>query len=134
MQSHAERGERICRNIRSLAEVLPVIRHHHEKWDGSGYPDRLEGEEIPLLARILQTADIYDALTTERPYKQALTPEQALAIMQAEADKGWRDPVLTKRFSEILPTLAETQVPDLSQLSLRALAHSLSLTQVEAAA
>src|SRR6202000_1766019 len=73
MKSHAERGERICRHMRSLANVLPIIRHHHERWDGSGYPDGLKGEEIPLLARILQTADIYDALTTARRYKRVLS-------------------------------------------------------------
>jgi putative two-component system response regulator len=68
MKSHAERGERICRNVRSLAPVLPIIRNHHERWDGSGYPDGLRGEDIPLLARIIQLTDIYDALTTARPY------------------------------------------------------------------
>src|SRR5579884_112980 len=81
MKSHPERGERICSNMRSLAPVLPIIRHHHEKWDGTGYPDGLKGEEIPLLARILQLADIYDALTTERTYKRALSSEEALRIV-----------------------------------------------------
>ena len=70
MRSHPVRGEEICRPMRSLAPVLPIIRSHHERWDGSGYPDGLAGEDIPLLARILQVADIYDALTSERPYKQ----------------------------------------------------------------
>ena len=129
MQSHAERGERICKNIRSLDSVLPIIRHHHEKWDGTGYPDGLAGENIPLLARILQTADIYDALTTERPYKQAFTSQEALQIMLAEAQKGWRDPSLTAHFAEILPALSTACVPDLSQLSIRALAYALAQSQ-----
>src|SRR5581483_8996207 len=60
--------------MRSHPPVLPIIRSHHERWDGSGYPDGLAGEDIPLLARILQVSDIYDALTSERPYKPALTP------------------------------------------------------------
>lgn len=127
MKSHAERGERICRNVRSLAAVLPVIRHHHEKWDGTGYPDRLGGEEIPLLARILQTADIYDALTSERPYKKAYSPDEAIAIIRNEAAKGWRDPALTDRFADVLPMFRTVSTPDMSQLSLRALAHSLAL-------
>jgi putative two-component system response regulator len=71
MRSHTIKGEEICRPMKSLAPVLPIIRNHHERWDGSGYPDGLQGEGIPLLARILQVADIYDALITERPYKPA---------------------------------------------------------------
>src|SRR6185369_16638672 len=67
MRSHTVIGENICRHLKSLAPVLPIIRHHHERWDGSGYPDGLKGEEIPLLARILQVADIYDALASPRP-------------------------------------------------------------------
>ena len=78
MRSHPARGEDICRPMRSLGPVLPIIRGHHERWDGSGYPDGLAGEDIPLLARILQVADIYDALTTERPYKPALSPEECI--------------------------------------------------------
>jgi len=98
MQSHSTRGEEICRPMKSLAPVLPIIRHHHERWDGSGYPDGLRGDQIPLLARVLQTADIYDALTSPRPYKSAFPEENALQIMQAEMDRGWRDPTLIRLF------------------------------------
>src|SRR5580658_8271936 len=84
MHSHPVRGEEICRPMKSLWPVLPIIRSHHEKWDGSGYPDGLAGEQIPLLARILQVADIYDALTTERPYKLALSHPEAIAVMEDE--------------------------------------------------
>ena len=125
MKTHAERGERICSSMRSLAPVLPIIRHHHEKWDGSGYPDGLKGEQIPLLARILQLADIYDALTTSRPYKRALSPEEALAVMHQEAGKGWRDPKLVETFAEILPMFRTPDPPDFSRLSLHALAASV---------
>ena len=125
MKSHAERGERICRGVKSLMPVLPIIRHHHERWDGSGYPDRLRGEEIPLLARILQLADIYDALTTARPYKIALTPEQALGTIRDEAEKGWRDPKLVEMFADILPTFRTPSAADQSQFSLHALAASV---------
>ena len=92
VQEHPAIGERICAPLKSLRLVLPIIRHHHERWDGSGYPDGLNGEGIPLTARILQSADIYDALTSKRPYKSAYTREQACAIMREEAGKGWWDP------------------------------------------
>ncbi len=125
MKSHAERGERICSNMRSLAPVLPIIRHHHERWDGSGYPDRLRGEDIPVLARVLQLADIYDALTTARPYKTALSPDEALQIIRSEVSKGWRDPKLVELFADILPMFRTPTPPDLSRLSLQALARSI---------
>jgi putative two-component system response regulator len=101
MRLHTIRGEEICRTMKSLAPVLPIIRSHHERWDGSGYPDRLKGDEIPLLARILQVADIYDALTTARSYKPAFSHEHAIEIMLEEARRGWRDPELIPLFAEV---------------------------------
>ena len=101
MRAHTLKGEDICRPMKTLAPVLPIIRNHHERWDGSGYPDGLAGENIPLLARILQVADIYDALTTERPYKPALAHTEALRVMEDEAERGWRDPELIPLFAEI---------------------------------
>jgi len=98
MRTHTVRGVEICRHLQSLRPVLPLIRHHHERWDGSGYPDGLRGEQIPLLARILQLADIYDALTSPRPYKPAFQPHEALEIMEQETSRGWRDPSLMARF------------------------------------
>ena len=98
MRTHTTRGEDICRGLLSIQPVLPLIRSHHERWDGSGYPDGLVGEQIPLLARILQIADIYDALTSPRPYKPAYKPEEALAIIEAESRKGWRDPEVVSKF------------------------------------
>src|SRR5262249_16992455 len=73
MRQHPLVGEQICTPLKSFNLVLPIIRHHHEKMDGSGYPDGLEGVKIPLTARILQIVDIYDALITARPYKPALS-------------------------------------------------------------
>ena len=125
MKSHPERGVRICSNMGSLAPVLPIIRHHHEKWDGSGYPCGLKGEEIPLLARVLQLADIYDALTTSRPYKVAFNPEEALRVIREEVKRGWRDPQLVERFADLLPTFGAPSSPDFPRLSLHALATSL---------
>jgi len=104
MRSHPTRGEEICRPMRSLAPVLPIIRSHHERWDGTGYPDGLAGEAIPLLARILQVSDIYDALTSERSYKPALSPEEALAVMEEEVRRGWRDPELVPLFASTIQT------------------------------
>jgi len=101
MRMHTIHGEEICRPMKTLAPVLPIIRSHHEKWDGTGYPDGLKGEEIPLLARILQVADIYDALTTERSYKPAFSHSHALEIMLEESKRGWRDPELVPLFAEM---------------------------------
>jgi putative two-component system response regulator len=99
MRTHPERGEEICKPLRSLEPVLPIIRSHHERWDGSGYPDGLVGDRIPLLARVLQLADIFDALTNARPYKEAMTDNDALLLMQQETDRGWRDPELMHIFT-----------------------------------
>jgi putative two-component system response regulator len=98
MHTHTVEGERICRPMKSLAPVLPIIRSHHERWDGKGYPDRLAGEDIPLLARIMQVVDIYDALTTARTYKPAMPHEEAVRILLSEAGNGWRDPDLVSIF------------------------------------
>lgn len=122
MKTHPERGEKICSSLRSLSPVLPIIRHHHERWDGSGYPDRLKGEEIPLLARILQFADIYDALTADRPYKKAFSSTEALRIMRGEADKGWRDPQLMSLFEHVVPLFADQ---DTTPASLQALSQAI---------
>lgn len=101
MRMHTIRGEEVCRPMKTLAPVLPIIRSHHERWDGSGYPDGLSGEDIPLLARVLQVADIYDALTTARSYKPAFSHDYALEIMLEESQRGWRDPELIPLFAEM---------------------------------
>jgi putative two-component system response regulator len=98
MQEHAVIGERICSPLKSLREVLPIIRHHHEKRDGTGYPDGLKGNAIPFTARVLQIVDVFDALTTQRPYKPALSTAEALLMMQAEVDRGWWDPEIFRHF------------------------------------
>ncbi len=103
MRSHSARGEEICRHLKSLGPVLPIIRHHHERWDGGGYPDGLSGEQIPRLARILQIADIYDALISPRPYKPAYSPEAALQLIEEETRRGWRDPEIVDLFFKLHP-------------------------------
>lgn len=102
MKQHVLIGETICQPLRSMQGVIPIIRHHHERWDGSGYPDQLKGDEIPYIAQIFQVIDIYDALTSERPYKKALTKEEALSIMFNETESGWRNPKLMEQFAEFI--------------------------------
>lgn len=101
MRSHTLKGEEICKPMKSLAPVIPIIRSHHERWDGTGYPDGIAGEQIPLLARILQVADVYDALTSERPYKRAFSHAESLNILKEEVTKGWRDPAIVELFDEM---------------------------------
>jgi putative two-component system response regulator len=102
MRRHPLVGERICAPLRTFRSVLPIIRHHHERFDGSGYPDGLRGEEIPLTARIVQLADVYDALTTDRPYRKADVSEVAFEIMEKEAALGWWDRELLAAFREMI--------------------------------
>jgi putative two-component system response regulator len=102
MKMHPLTGETICRPLKSLRYVLPIIRSHHEHFDGSGYPDGLRGGEIPLLARVLQVVDVYDALRTARPYKPALTHEQATLTISQEARAGFWDEELVGEFLSLL--------------------------------
>lgn len=102
MRQHVLIGEKICQPLRTMRGVIPIIRYHHERWDGSGYPDGLVGDEIPYLAQVFQMIDIYDALTSERPYKRALTPEEALEVIAQEAAKGWRNPKLVQQLFQSL--------------------------------
>ena len=102
MRKHSVVGERICEPLKSFRPVLPIIRHHHEKRNGSGYPDGKSGEDIPLTARILQLADVYDALTTNRPYRTAVSSEEALLIMDDEAKLGWWDQGMFNKFRDMI--------------------------------
>ncbi|HZR64040.1 MAG TPA: HD domain-containing phosphohydrolase [Terriglobales bacterium] len=102
MRRHPVTGENICRPLKSLRLVLPIIRNHHEHFNGTGYPDGLDGRNIPILARILQVVDVYDALTTTRPYKPALTHDHAAATMRDEARAGFWDPELVDSFLSML--------------------------------
>src|ERR1700720_3332254 len=104
LRLHPVVGERICASLKSFQLVLPIIRHHHEKMDGSGYPDGLQGKQIPLTVRILQIVDVYDALSTQRPYKPALSTDAALDVMKNEVKKGWWDPEVLAAFEELIRT------------------------------
>lgn len=113
IRRHPAEGERICAPLKSLRRVLPIIRHHHERMDGSGYPDGLRGDSIPLSARVLQIVDVYDALTTDRPYREAYSPSQALATLYSEAERGWMDTELVRAFAPVVaaPKTSEASQP-----------------------
>ena len=99
MRRHPVVGEEICAPLKSFRHLLPLIRHHHERPDGSGYPDGLMGDSIPLSVQILQMADIFDALTTDRPYRKEMSVGDALAVMQREANQRQLSQTLLKEFS-----------------------------------
>ncbi|AFV12199.1 response regulator [Thermacetogenium phaeum DSM 12270] len=96
-QRHPVTGADIVRQIKSLEEIVPLIRHHHERYDGQGYPDGLAGEEIPLGARIIALADSFDAMITNRPYRRARTYQEAIEIVKKEAGRQF-DPHLAELF------------------------------------
>jgi putative two-component system response regulator len=98
MRKHPIVGDSLCAGLRSLNKVRPIVRHHHERLDGSGYPDGLRNGEVPLLAQIISTVDVFDALTTERPYRPARPCGEAFQVLTDEASKGWRDRVLVDAF------------------------------------
>jgi putative two-component system response regulator len=94
MRLHTVIGEQLCRPLRGLRPLLPLIRHHHERWDGSGYPDGLQGTRIPLAVRVLQIVDAYDALRSVRPYRGPVGRDEAIALLESEAARGGWDPTV----------------------------------------
>ncbi|MFV2073461.1 MAG: HD domain-containing phosphohydrolase [Thermoanaerobaculales bacterium] len=98
IKRHAVIGWEICRPLRSLTPVLPLIRHHHERCDGSGYPDGLVGEEIPLLARVFQVVDVFDAMTDDRSYRRGISAEDAIEIILEETRLGYWDKAIIDEF------------------------------------
>lgn len=112
MREHPITGAHICMPLKSFRGVHPIVRHHHEKLNGSGYPDGIKGDHIPLTARVLQIVDIYDALTTERPYKRACSINESLEMMEVEVKKGWWDPDVFKEFMDMLSNEGENKEPE----------------------
>ena len=102
MRKHPIVGDDLCSGLRSLSKVRPIVRHHHERLDGTGYPDGLRNSEVPLLAQIVSVVDVFDALTTERPYRAAQPPEEAFTVLADEASKGWRDRALVDAFVTVV--------------------------------
>jgi putative two-component system response regulator len=101
MREHPVVGDNLCRTIKSLDRVRPIVRSHHERQDGRGYPDGLKGEEIPLLAQIVAVVDVFDALTTNRPYRAAMTVKAAYDIMLTDAEAGWCQARLVQTFIDL---------------------------------
>jgi putative nucleotidyltransferase with HDIG domain len=100
MREHATRGAEIVANFPPFQAAVPAIRHHHERWDGLGYPDRLAGEEIPLEAAIIGLAETWDAMTTNRPYANALSLSEAMAGIRAGLEKQL-SPVVVDAFWQV---------------------------------
>jgi len=114
MRKHPIVGDSLCAGLRSLNNVRPIVRHHHERLDGTGYPDGLRNSEVPLLAQIVSIVDVYDALTTERPYRAARPATEAFEVLSDEADKGWRDRALVDAFISVTNAEAGSQTTRLN--------------------
>jgi len=106
MKTHPQIGERMLQGIDFLSQALPIIRHHHERWDGRGYPDGLDGEEIPIGARIVAVCDAFDAMTTDRPYRQAMSLEVACAELTSESGKQF-DPRCVSLLVDIVSSMGQ---------------------------
>lgn len=113
MREHPVVGDQLCGNLRALSRVRAIVRHHHERLDGSGYPDGLRGDAIPLLAQIIAIVDVYDALTTVRPYRAPLDEPLALAELQREAARGLFRQDLIEAFRDSRQAAGATLPPDL---------------------
>jgi putative two-component system response regulator len=119
MQEHPVVGDALCSGLNSLKSVRPIVRHHHERLDGSGYPDGLKNTEVPLLAQIVSIVDIFDALTTERPYRNARPHGEAFEVLSSEASKGWRDRALIDAFAHVVEQPSESKSHSTSQSRAR---------------
>jgi putative two-component system response regulator len=101
VKTHATVGDTLCGNLRALRAVRPIVRHHHERLDGSGYPDGLSGDSIPLVAQVVGVVDVFDALTTNRPYRRALPAPEAFDVLYTEVHQGWRSRRLVDEFYDL---------------------------------
>jgi putative two-component system response regulator len=98
VKSHTTIGDELCANLRSLSSVRPIVRHHHERLDGSGYPDGLRGDEVPLIAQIVGIADVYEGVTTQAPYQAAQSADRAIDVLRTHVERGWRSRDLVEQF------------------------------------
>jgi putative two-component system response regulator len=110
MRRHTIVGDELCGALRALRLVRPIVRHHHERLDGGGYPDGLVGGAVPILAQIISLVDAYDAMTTDRPYRSACAPSAALESLYDDAARGWRDRGLVDAFAAIAPSFQSEAV------------------------
>jgi putative two-component system response regulator len=102
VKSHTVTGDALCANLRSLQTVRPIVRHHHERLDGSGYPDGLRGDAIPMVAQIIGVVDVYDAITTRRPYQRTQSITDALDVLRMQVRRGWRRDDLVMEFATLV--------------------------------
>jgi len=107
IRRHPTLGEEICRPLKSMKDILPGIRHHHERWDGNGFPDNLSGDSIPLMARILAILDTFDAMVSIRPYRGKRSIEEALLVIERERFSGQWDPELTGVFIRMMQLMSK---------------------------
>ncbi len=107
MRQHPAIGAYLCSALRTMRSTVDIVRCHHEKMNGSGYPEGLKGEEIPYLARIFQITDVFDALTSERPYKKPLPLDKVVEILEDETEKGYWDPDIVSIFIGIIKNTPE---------------------------
>jgi putative two-component system response regulator len=106
IKQHCYSGGQICKRVGFLMDAYPIVYHHHERWDGKGYPDGIKGETIPLGARIVAVVDAFDAMTTDRPYRDALPHEAAMAILRDGAGKQWDPNVM----NVLMDALAHSEI------------------------
>lgn len=102
IKSHPVIGDALCANLRTLSPVRPIVRHHHERLDGSGYPDRLKGDAVPLLAQIVSIVDLFEAITMGREYVAPRSAADALSVLRHETTMGWRQPELVEAFARLV--------------------------------
>lgn len=102
IKTHPARGYEICHKLKTFKNLLPIIRSHHERWDGRGHPDGLKGEEVNIMARICSITDAFDAMTSNRPYRKGITPMQASNIFERELNSGQWDPKLLQSFIDLI--------------------------------
>ncbi len=133
MQAHAVKGAEILSAIQFDYPVIPIVRHHHENWDGTGYPDGLAGEAIPLGARILQVVDCFDALTSDRPYRPRMTTTEALAILRNRRGSMY-DPGLVDAFVAMRAEVTDTDEGEADAIPPRSASHTLETPQLPSAA
>jgi putative two-component system response regulator len=111
VKSHTTIGDTLCGQLRSLHSVRPIVRHHHERLDGSGYPDGLQGDQIPLLAQITGVIDLYEAMTMPHAYQLAASTDEAIAVLREQVERGWRRHDLVEEFVGVVRSGALIRVP-----------------------
>jgi len=111
METHADHGAELLRRHSGFARGVEIVRHHHESWDGTGYPHRLAGTAIPFGARVLAVADSYDAMTSDRPYRIGMAPQKAAAILRAGRGRQWDAPLVDAFLRSVAADLAESDPP-----------------------